>query len=193
MSDERMNNILEEARMKDIKGYEGLYAVTSCGQVWSYKRKKFIDRNPVGKMAYLQVSLYKDGERHNRLIHRLVAETYLPNPDNLPQVDHLEHDGTYHPEYLNNLAWKTRENNCCNRPNAMPVFDTLTGQSYCSISQAARHTEQSFSKVKRLCELFRDSDRRKAPPQFIYWADMTIQIFQKYFPNLDEGRTNASA
>lgn len=186
-------SIIEKARMKDIKGYEGHYAITSCGQVWSYKSNKFIDRNPIGNLAYLQVSLYKDGKRKNFLVHRLVAEAYLENPDDLPQVDHLEHDGTYHPEHINNLAWKTRENNCCNRLNAIPIFDTTTGQSYCSISQAARLTESSFNHVKNRCEEWKNGDKRKAPPRFIYWLDMTLTIFQKYFPNLDKEKSHASA
>lgn len=187
-------SVADKIRIKDIEGFEGLYAITSCGQVWSYRSNKFIDRNPIGKMAYLQVTLWKDGVRYNRLVHRLVAEAYLPNPHNLPQVDHLEHEGTYHPEYLKNLAWKTHENNCCNRPNAKPVFDTTTGQSYCSIGQAAKYTGRKFDTVRKKCEQFKNGDRKAAPPQFIYWADMTLTIFQKYFPNFGiEGGNHASA
>ena len=47
--------------MKDIKGYEGLYAITSCGKVWSYRRKRFLTNSPA-KDGYLKITLSKDGE-----------------------------------------------------------------------------------------------------------------------------------
>lgn len=46
--------------MKDIKFYEGLYAVTPCGKIWGYKRKKFL-KPYLNKSGYLYVTLYKDG------------------------------------------------------------------------------------------------------------------------------------
>ena len=95
--------------MKDIKNYEGLYAVTSCGKVWSYKNEKFLEPK-VQRDGYLFVSLWKDGKVKNYRIHRLVAEAYIPNPDNLPQVDHIDNDKTHN--YLNNLQWITNRDNC---------------------------------------------------------------------------------
>ena len=94
--------------MKDIKNYEGLYAVTSCGKVWSYRRKKFLTP-AADKKGYLFVRLCKDGNCKNYKIHRLVAKAYLPNPDNLPQVDHIDGNKTHN--YLNNLQWITNRDN----------------------------------------------------------------------------------
>lgn len=169
--------------MRDVVGYEGLYAVTSCGKVWSYKSKIFLKTNPVGENKYLQVTLRKDGERQNFLVHRLVAIAYLDNPNNLPYVDHIEHDGTWHPEYLKNLKWVTAENNCCNRPGSLPVFDLTTASSYCSIGMAARRTGHGESTVRRSCRKFH-ANRKMKPPRYIFWEDMTFDIFRKYFPQL---------
>ena len=58
--------------MKDIVGYEGLYAITSCGKVWSYKSKKFLKPSDNGH-GYSFVRLCKDGKVKNYKIHRLVA------------------------------------------------------------------------------------------------------------------------
>lgn len=77
--------------MKDIKGYEGLYAVTSCGKVWSYKRNNFLVASP-DTDGYFRVSLYKGGKGKIGYIHRLVAEAYIPNPNNFPQVNHKTED-----------------------------------------------------------------------------------------------------
>lgn len=75
--------------MRDVKGYEGLYAVMSCGKVWSYQRQKFLEpfNNARG---YLKVGLYKNGKVKHFYVHRLVTDAYLPNPDNLPQVNHKD-------------------------------------------------------------------------------------------------------
>ena len=94
--------------MKDIKGYEGIYGITSCGKVWSYKSKRFLTPMAYDN-GYLYVNLYKDGKRKNCYVHRLVAEAYIPNPDNLPQIDHIDNNKNHN--YLNNLKWITCRDN----------------------------------------------------------------------------------
>lgn len=95
--------------MKDIKGYEGLYAVTSCGKVWSYKNKKFLKPRST-KQGYLRVCLYKKGEPQDFYIQRLVAEAYLENPNNYDEVSHL--DETRNNNCVNNLSWVSKKENC---------------------------------------------------------------------------------
>ena len=89
--------------MKDIKGYEGKYAITSCGKVYSYFTKKFLKLGNVG--VYKSVKL----QGKDFLIHRLVAEAYLDNPDNLPCVNHKDENTTNN--CLNNLEWCTYKYN----------------------------------------------------------------------------------
>ena len=94
--------------MKDIKNFEGLYAITSCGKVWSYKNNKFL--TPIKcQNGYLQVSLCKDGEPKVFLIHRLVAEAYILNVNNFETVDHI--DGNRENNCIGNLQWMTNEDN----------------------------------------------------------------------------------
>lgn len=88
--------------MKDIKGYEELYGITSCGKVWSYKRQKFLKPRSNGK-GYLQVNLCKNGMVKSYKVHRLVAEAYIPNPENLPQINHK--DENKENNCLQNLEW----------------------------------------------------------------------------------------
>ena len=104
--------------MKDIKGYENIYGITSCGKVWSYKYKKFLKPN-ANRDGYLYVNLYKDGKMKHYKIHRLVAEAYLPNPENLPQVDHIDGNKTHN--YLNNLQWITHRDNS-RKSNNKPIL-----------------------------------------------------------------------
>ena len=88
--------------MKDIKGYEGLYGITSCGKVWSYRNECFL--KPIStRNGYLIVALYKDRQRKWYSLHRLVAEAYIPNTENLPQVNHRDENKANNS--LQNLEW----------------------------------------------------------------------------------------
>ena len=111
--------------MKDIKGYEGLYGITSCGKVWSYKRKKFLEPYTSGN-GYLKVQLFKDNEKKQYYIHRLVAEAYIPNMDNLPQVDHIDENKSHN--YVNNLQWITNRDNNRKSKNKPILQYTMEGE-----------------------------------------------------------------
>lgn len=86
---------------KDIRGYEGLYQVSDTGKVYSIKRNKELSIQK--SKGYLRVQLWKNGSCKWFLIHRLVAEAFIPNPDNLPQVNHK--DECKFNNNIDNLEW----------------------------------------------------------------------------------------
>ena len=88
--------------MKDIKDYEGLYAITRDGNVWSYKSNKFL-KPILDKDDYHTVNLYKDKKMKTFRIHRLVAQAFIPNPKGLPQVNHKDEDKSNN--CVENLEW----------------------------------------------------------------------------------------
>lgn len=94
--------------MKDIPGYEGLYAATEDGKIYSYKKKDFIDPHSYNN-GYKQIQLHKDGKVKNYRWHRLIAMTFIPNPDNLPQVNHKDENKDNN--RVENLEWCTQEHN----------------------------------------------------------------------------------
>lgn len=144
--------------MKDISEYEGHYAVTSCGKVWSYKSKKFISQK-MHRNGYLSVMLCKQGKMKRFLVHRLVACAYLKNPNNFPQVNHK--DEVKSNNFINNLEWCTRQyNNTFGtvreriaKIQGKKVVCAETGEVFYSIGDASRKTGITRSLIAQCCRM----------------------------------------
>lgn len=102
----------------DIKGYEGLYKISNKGDVISLsknsgflKRKERYLKPTIKPKGYLDVKLIKDGVNKHFYVHRLVAEHFIPNPNNLPQVNHKDKNPSNN--NVENLEW------CDNSYNAL--------------------------------------------------------------------------
>ena len=90
---------------RDIKGYEGLYQVSNLGRVRSfYNNKGKILKGTPDKDGYLRVALYKNGPKKYG-IHQLVAKMFIPNPNNLPAINHK--DENKQNNTTENLEWCT--------------------------------------------------------------------------------------
>lgn len=137
--------------MKDIIGYEGLYAITSCGKVWSYRSQKFLKPGIVN--GYLQVWLCKGGITTGKYIHSLVAEAYIPNPLGLTEVNHK--DEVKNHNYINNLEWCDRNYNnnygSRNQRVCKPVRCIELDRVFESVSQAAQEIGISISGISNCC------------------------------------------
>ena len=93
---------------KDIEGYEGLYQVSNLGRVRSLRRN-IILRQSIERNGYERILLYKNKGYKHFLIHRLVATAFIPNPNNLPQVNHKDENKLNN--CVDNLEWCTQEYN----------------------------------------------------------------------------------
>ena len=93
---------------KDIDGYEGRYIISNYGNIKSKKTNKNVYFSNSKK--YKRVLLSKDGKAKGYSVHRLVAQNFIPNPNNYPCVNHLDCDGRNN--RVDNLEWCTyKENN----------------------------------------------------------------------------------
>lgn len=105
---------------KDIQGYEGLYQVSNLGRVkhlpyeYMINNTKIIKKEHILKphknnCGYMLVSLFKSRKNRQFFLHRLVAKAFIPNTNNLPEVNHKDEDKTNN--RLSNLEWCTRKYN----------------------------------------------------------------------------------
>lgn len=98
----------KDEKIKDVEGYEGLYAVTSLGRIWSYRRKKFIKTWP-DAYGYLRVIFSIKNQQSIHKLHRLVGKAFIENPDNKPQINHK--NGKKMDCEAKNLEWVTAREN----------------------------------------------------------------------------------
>lgn len=98
---------LENEVWKDIPGYEGLYQASNFGRIRNNKGEApYMEKSQKG---YIRASLSVNGIHKHEKVHRLVALTFLPNPDNLPQINHIDEDKTNNTVF--NLEWVNNHTN----------------------------------------------------------------------------------
>lgn len=152
---------------KDIKDYEGLYQISNLGRVKSLKYRKsnkerILILNGAAKHGYYMVGLCKNHKRKYVTVHRLVAEAFIPNPDNKPQINHK--DENRRNNCVDNLEWVTAKENLnygshnekmtytMHKVLSNQVLCVETGLVYNSMKEAARKTGISVSGICLACK-----------------------------------------
>ena len=151
---------------RDIKGYEGLYQVSNKGRVKSLNRyannngtlqfrpERILKQNiqKAGRNKRCAVVLSKDGKINSVRVHRLVAEAFIPNPDNKPFIDHIDTDSTNN--VVDNLRWVTAKENSNNPLTIKHHSEVKKGHPYWGIALSAEER-------KRNGEIYRINRREK--------------------------------
>jgi hypothetical protein len=152
--------------MKDILGYEGLYKINEKGEIYSIPRKGTINNirkisQRKNKYGYMQVVLMKNNKMKTFLVHRLVAQAFIPNPDNLSQVnrkdenkqnncvDNLEFcDATYNNTYGTRLE---RASKACQKSVVQLDKNNNFIKEFSSITQVGNDLNISLGNVSNCC------------------------------------------
>ena len=143
--------------MVDIKGFEGLYAITEDGQVWSYYLNDYKAQFDNGH-GYMCVKLSKDGQVKNKRVNRLVAEAYLDNPDGLPDVAHKDNN-TFN-NNVSNLYWTTAKENCNYgqhrerkyKAHSIPIICVELNKEFESALKAGQELGIDSSSIRKCCK-----------------------------------------
>ena len=142
---------------KPIVGYEGLYEISNLGRVKSlnYRRtgKEEIMKGRKNNCGYLQVHLYKNGKAKWCSIHRLVAQAFIENPNNLPEVNHIDQDKTNN--CVDNLEYCSRQYNIeYSQAKAVIGINKVSGLilEFSSSCEASRVTGINQSHITQCCK-----------------------------------------
>lgn len=146
----------ENEQFLPIKNYEDRYLISNQGNVWSILNKKFLKPQKT-RDGYFTVDLCRDGTDKIVKVHRLVAEAFIPNPNNLPTVNHLDEDKTNNK--VDNLEWcSVKDNNnygshnsSLARTKGFPTRCIETGIIYFSLAEAERQTGIKKESIWRVC------------------------------------------
>ena len=138
---------------KPVLGYEGLYEVSNWGRVksmnYNHSGKEKILKPCTYNHGYLYVNLCKNGKVKKFLVHRLVAEAFIPNPNNLPQVNHKDECKTNN--NVENLEWCSAKHNAnfgtrnervakkCSKPVVQYTLDGKFVREWKSIAECGRN------------------------------------------------------
>ena len=124
-----MENNTSPEVWRDVAGYEGLYQVSNLGRVKSFKLDKNgrLMKGKHDKDGYIEISLRDENHitKYYR-VHRIVAIAFIPNPKNLPKINHL--DGDVQNNYVENLEWCDDSRNNHYRHVLNPLL--FTGESH---------------------------------------------------------------
>lgn len=178
---------------KDIKGYENLYQVSNLGRVRSLDRITVSGRGNgkrlikgrilvggvVNKYHFVRLTQL-DGSKKNFYRHRLVAEAFIPNPDNKPCVDHI--DGNPNNNVLNNLRWATASENQ-NNPITLERMSCGIKKYLSSNShhfKGKHHSEETKEKIRNKLKKFSDEELNEHRKVYV---DKNREKYREYWRN----------
>jgi len=132
---------MEAEVWKSIDGYEGIYEISSFGNVRSYARETVCLIKPRINQGYFILGLWNKGKCKTSKIHRLVALHFIENPDNKPQVNHI--DGNKLNNHLDNLEWVTPQENSAHASKLKLV-------AYGTRNAAAKITDEDVVSIRKM-------------------------------------------
>lgn len=164
-----LNYYIMEEIWRPIEGYEGLYEISSYGRVRSLI-KNIILRLKKEPTGYLRCNLYLNKNMKTVSIHRLVAQAFIPNPNNLPQVNHKDDDKTNN--NVTNLEWCTvKYNNDYGTRKEKVRITNLGSGRWTGLSDEERRKKyrEEHREIRRL--YFKKYEKENRERRNLYWRE----------------------
>ena len=172
--------MLREERVTElwewIEGYEGVYAISELGRVWS-DRNSMMLRSRKDRDGYSSVTLNYKGKRKTLKVHRLVAIAFLDNPNGYKEVNHKNLNRS--DNYKDNLEWTTRKANCNNKKavtkrRGKSVVLQIDGDEIVMIYRCLRDTEKFGFNHRRISVCCNGRQRIHRGFEWKYQSDIEI-------------------
>ena len=143
----------QELGGEPLIGFEHEYKIWNDGRILSLLTDQWVEQR-VDSSGYLKVDLSKDGHKYTRRVHILVATQFVPNPNNLPVVDHI--DGNKQNPHYTNLEWVTQQENTIrayktglHTKTNNKVVVRSDGERFGSLTEAAKASNTTKSAISK--------------------------------------------
>ena len=182
--------MMEEWRA--VPGYEGLYEVSNKGNVRNVRRNTLLRLTKTNN-GYIRVFLYKNGIKTNLSVHRLVAKTFLPNPDNLPIINHKDEDKTNN--NVDNLEWCTAKYNLNYGTARIRSINTKIKNGYINEENVGlskeeynqKYYEGNREKIREQNREYWEKNREKHKEYMREYYEKNKEKYKEYYEN-NKGR-----
>lgn len=141
---------------KEIKGMDETYYITVDGRVWTNSRKNGIERfmkSHMTKDGYISIGLKENGKQKQFRVHRLVAQAFIPNPENKPYINHIDGDRTNN--NISNLEWCTQKENVRHSINVLKHWSQSEKQSEASRKTGKMNRKLDFETAEKIRKEYR--------------------------------------
>ena len=170
---------------KDIKDYEGLYQISSLGNIRSLNRiikdknKTYLLHGKILKLGirnkYKVINLHKNNIRKSFQVHRLVAEAFIPNPDNLAIVNHIDEDPINN--NVENLEWCSQKHNVNHSKHKMyhtknAKLSNITNEKYINVKNNKYRVKIKQIKIESYFNNLQDA---------ILYRDLMLEVLDEYY------------
>ena len=171
---------------KEIPGYEGLYEVSNKGNVRNVRRNTLL-RLTKTNYGYIRIDLCKNGIKTSLSVHRLVAETFIPHPDNLPMINHKDEDKTNN--RVENLEWCDAKYNINFGTARIRSINTKIKNGYVNEENVGlsreeymkKYYEENREKIREQNREYRKKNREKKREYMREYYEKNKEKYKEYY------------